>query len=66
MNKYLVAYFNWYDEVIQFCIIEALSGLLAMEEVLILPEAGKLTEEEYCQKEIKRGGFIGYLEYENT
>lgn len=62
MKKYKVAYFNYYDKVIQFTEVEATSGLEAMEIVLVLPEVANMTEEQYCQKEIKNGGFIGYEE----
>jgi hypothetical protein len=62
MKTYKIAVFNWYDETIDIVYTTASSGLAAMEEVLILPEVGTMTEEAYCQKEIMRGGFIGYEE----
>lgn len=62
MKNYKVAVYNWYDETIEIVHTAASSGLAAMEEVLILPEVGNMTEEQYCLKEINRGGFIGYEE----
>ena len=61
MQKYIVGIYNWSDKTVNFVTEYAETGLLAMEQANILPEVGKMTEEEYCQYEIKRGGFIGYL-----
>lgn len=62
MNKYKVAYYNWYDGVIQFTTLEAETGLDAMKEVL---PSNITNEEQYCQKEIARGSFIGYEIWES-
>lgn len=62
LKNYKVGIFNWYDGTIDVVETTAVSGLAAMQEALITPEVGNMTEEEYCQKQIKRGGFIGYIE----
>ena len=56
-----VAYWNWYDEVIQFTEIEAKSGLDAMKQVAGISSLDVTEEEEEYFKEVeKRGGFVAY------
>jgi hypothetical protein len=55
--EFKVAYYNWYDGLIQFTDIRANSGLDAMKEI---EPSTILNEEQYCQSFIKQGGFIGY------
>ena len=60
MHKYSIAYFNWYDKVIQFTEVESLNALEALRD-LCHPKFSKFnTEEEICLAEIKRGGFLGF------
>lgn len=62
MKTFIIGYFNWYDEVVQFTEIVAESRLEALRK-MCLPKFSLLkTEEEICQAEIKRGGFLGYME----
>lgn len=63
MNLFNVAYFNWYDKVIQFSVEEAESGLDAMKQVDGIYKLDWTTEEEEYFKEVeKRGGFVAYEE----
>ena len=60
-KTYLVGYFNYYDELIQFTEIEATSGLDAMKQIECSPKLQKITdEEEFCQIILDKGYFIGY------
>jgi hypothetical protein len=60
MKTFLLAYYNWYDGLIQFSEVTATSGLELIKEYCDSRFSKFKTEEEICQAEIKRGGFIGY------
>ena len=61
MELFNVAYWNWYDELIQFSEVEAESGLEAMKEMSGLSSIpGILEEEQYFKEVEKRGGFVAY------
>ena len=61
MELFNVAYFNWYDKVIQVSEVEAESGLEAMKEVSGLPSLDPIKdEEEYFKRVEARGGFVAY------
>lgn len=59
MEIFNVAYFNWYDKIIQFSEEEAESGLEAMKEMDGLYKLDHLIDEEKYFKEVeKRGGLL--------
>jgi hypothetical protein len=62
MKTYLIAYYNWYDEVIQTS-VETTDNILDFLREECLPKFSTLTTADaICDAEVKRGGFLGYLE----
>jgi hypothetical protein len=62
MKTYLLADYNWYDGVIQTS-EEVTDNILDLLKDMCHPKFSHLkTTDEICEAEIKREGFIGYLE----